>query len=589
MLRKWMTIENLLYGLAFLLALGLRTYNLGAAPLSEFEAGWALQALQIESGQLAEIGPQPAYSLLTAGIFFLLGDRDGLARLLPALAGSVLVLMPLLFRQFISGSERLRTAGVLLAFGLALDPGLAALSRLAGGPIMAVTFSLLALAFITRRRPILGGIFLGLALLSGVAVIQGALGLFIVWAVSKLFKKIGLLEPVRPYSEDGDTQINLQGQLRQGLIALVGTLVLVGSLFFIVPQGLGSFASTLPAYLAGWWTASGVPALRLPAALLAYELLMLLFAILSAGRGWIGAAEERRSYMLARWLSLWTLVALALAMLYPGRQVGDLAWALVPLWGLAALEMARYMPARQEKNVLRVACLQGVAIFFLLILSWLNLLGMARFQTNAPAYWFVIGGALLMGIVVTLLVAAGWSFTAARLGLAWGMGAALLLMMLAAGWSASQARHNAAEELWSHLPGPGQAKELLSTLDDLSEWHTGFQENLDIAVVSDSAALRWVLRSYPQARFVSSLAAVESPAVIITVKDQETPSQVSSYRGQDFDWWIYPGWQTVLPPNYLSWLAYREAPLTRQQVVLWARTDLFPGGVLSLDEELPAP
>ena len=43
--------ESTFYGLAFLLAIGLRLYQLGAAPLSEAEAGWALQALGLAHGQ----------------------------------------------------------------------------------------------------------------------------------------------------------------------------------------------------------------------------------------------------------------------------------------------------------------------------------------------------------------------------------------------------------------------------------------------------------------------------------------------------------------------------------------------------------
>ena len=45
-------LEHLLLLLAFGLALFLRIFRLGATPLNDLEAGWALQALQLAHGSL---------------------------------------------------------------------------------------------------------------------------------------------------------------------------------------------------------------------------------------------------------------------------------------------------------------------------------------------------------------------------------------------------------------------------------------------------------------------------------------------------------------------------------------------------------
>ena len=58
--------EGWLYGLAFLIALGLRLVQLGTAPLTNSEANFALQALHIANGTRPLLGPQPAYILLTS-------------------------------------------------------------------------------------------------------------------------------------------------------------------------------------------------------------------------------------------------------------------------------------------------------------------------------------------------------------------------------------------------------------------------------------------------------------------------------------------------------------------------------------------
>jgi hypothetical protein len=89
------------------------------------------------------------------------------------------------------------------------------------------------------------------------------------------------------------------------------------------------------------------------------------------------------------------------------------------------------------------------------------------------------------------------------------------------------------------------------------------------------------LRHFPNARFATSLSSTDSPPIVITLKDKELPSLTENYRGQDFIWRQYPGWQGVYPPNFINWLAFRQTPLSQEQIILWARTDAFPGGTLN--------
>src|SRR5512135_1605242 len=132
--------ETLLYLLALVLGLALRLIALGSLPLTDNEARWALQALGVAQGARPVLGSQSAYTLLTAVFFIIYGGASNfLARLVPALAGSALVLAPALFR------DRLKPRpAVILSFCLAFEPGLVALSRQAGSSILAVAFLLLA-------------------------------------------------------------------------------------------------------------------------------------------------------------------------------------------------------------------------------------------------------------------------------------------------------------------------------------------------------------------------------------------------------------------------------------------------------------
>ncbi len=141
--------QTVLYIIVFLLALAVRLIRLGTWTLTDVEAQWALQALGVAQGAHPTLGSNPAYVLLTTIVFFFYGGGTNFwARFVPALAGSFIVFVPFLFR------ERLKPRpSLILAFFLAFDPGLVALSRQAGSSILAVTFVLFAWGFWQRKRP----------------------------------------------------------------------------------------------------------------------------------------------------------------------------------------------------------------------------------------------------------------------------------------------------------------------------------------------------------------------------------------------------------------------------------------------------
>lgn len=578
-MKRTLTTEHYLYLLAFLIGLFLRFYRLGLPALNESEAAWALQALGVANGSAAGIGSQPGYVMLTGLLFWLMGSTNFLARFVPALAGSLMIFLPYLFRPIYEDSDWLRKAGVVMAFGLAIDPGLVALSRQTGSPILAVTCLLFTLGLLVSRQWVLAGVFGGLALLSGPAVVAGLLGLILTWALLQLFIKIGLL--VEGQITWFDMQ-ELRSAWRWILLALGVTVLVAGLWFLRVPQGLGALAQTIPDYLNGWLTPGEVPALRLPAALVIYQILALSFGLVAAVRGWLAARSGLRGAYLSQLLSLWALVSLLLSVIYPARQVGDLAWTLIPLLALAALEISRHLPAREDQTTRLVSLGLAGLILLLVIISWLNLLTLVRLNGNSILYGAVIAGALLMAGVAALLVAIGWSYPAARMGFAWGIIFGLGLGLISATIGVSQVRPNDVRELWSTSPAAGQMPELADTLSALSDWETGFNDQIDIVVTADSSILRWALRNDPYVTFASSPESAASPAVVITWKDQESPTLAEIYRGQDLILQWYPGWQGVLPSPLLPWLTFRQAPMAQLQIVLWARADVFPGGSLDL-------
>ncbi len=569
--------EFALYWLAFLLALGLRLYQLGVGALSEAEAGWALQALGLSRGGAGSLGPQPLYIIFTSLLFSLIKDSNFLARFLPALLGSLIIWLPLCFKRRMGDSSWLHRAGVVMAFGLALDPGLVSLSRQAGSLMTALAITLFVLASLFNRRMVLAGICGGLALLSGLAFLQGVLILGISWGLYSLVSRLVESEP-EENSDGSPPEAIPAASIRVGVVAFLLTLLFAGTLFLRHPQGLGALADTIPAYLQSWVTASGIPILRLPASLLVYQLIVVIFAVAAGLRAWLGHWEDQQARLLLMGFSIWAVVAIILPFLNVGRQVGDLAWALIPMWALASAEISRAFLAEEDTNTRLIGAGLALLLCIFIVISWFNLLAIGRYPGEVRIYWAIIIGALLLGLVAVILVLVGWSAEGAKLGVVWSLCLLLGLFLLANAWGMAIVRQNGAQEMWSAAPTAGQADHFLTTLSDLSSWNTGLRNQLEVVALADSSALKWVLRNFPNARFETALSATESPPVVVTLKGSEEPSLAQKYRGQDFVWRLYPGWQGVFPPEFINWLAFRKAPLSEEQIILWARSDIFPGG-----------
>jgi hypothetical protein len=581
--------ESVLYVSAFILAFALRFIRLGALPLSDGEAEWALQAFNVAQGMRPLLGPQPIYILPTSLLFFLFGASNFLARFIPTLAGSALVLFPYLFRQ------RLRAVpSLLLAFFLALDPGLVSLSRQAGSLIPALTFLLLAWAFWWRARPRTAGIFAGLALLSGPALWAGLFGLGLAWVLRRTMdgrtaRSAEQLEVAEPSAEIDAGQGAVSGRresLKTGLVFAGATILLGGTLFLLSPGGLSAWLNALPVYLSGWARPSGVPVGRLLYTLLAYQPLAVLFGLVAVVRGWW---QRRKRYIR---LSLWLLTALLVAVFYPARQVGDLAWMLIPLWALAALELSNHTRIFLEER--REVAGMAILVFILLSFAWLDYTGIAldplnpaNLTSNAlqvggtvlfgnlpPTRYVLLISVLLLLAVSVLMVAMGWSARTARLGSVWGLVIALGIYSLGMAWGATGLRTPDGWELWWPDKRPMQADLLLATVNEQSEWSTGDALSQDVTLLEiHSPALEWLLRERTLHK-VSTLDLQNAPAIVISTQS-EAISLPIAYRGQDFSWRREPYWDITGIYEWIKWSVFRDLPYNAESVIVWVRNDLF--------------
>lgn len=561
--------QGLLY-LAFMLALVLRLINLGAQPLTDLEAKWALQALEIARGSKPLLGAQPAYLLLTAVNFFIFGASNFMARFWPALAGAGLILVPAAFQMQLG-----RKAAIILAFALALDPGMLALSRMAGSQMMAVGFMALCLAAWKSRSYKLAGFMGGVALLCGPSAWFGALGLGFTWAILNYAGGRSRVDNTTQADEDPGNVIpplplHVENPLKTTLTWGAGTLLLVGTLLFLVPNGLSAWAGSIAEFIRGWWTASTVPLWVLLVALLVYVPLALIFGLIGMVRGLLKA--DRTSTQLG----LMSGIFLLLALIYPAHQTRDLVWMLVPVWSLAAIELSRHLDfcsARKWENALAT----GVTFAFM-VFVWLDLISIPSAYTN-PAILqsriILMLGALLLLIFSMFLVAAVWDEKIAQQGIVWGCAIALLLYTVSTGFNAAGLRLPFSAELWQPTPQFVQADLLTKTTDELSEWSRGHIRILTITIPSDlnSPALLWLLRDW-HVEQVDALALDASPDLVILPQGVEI-KLASAYRGQDFILRKTPVWDDLPLDGWLRWIAFRKIPEQAEFLVLWARDDLF--------------
>lgn len=586
MKRSSLTIEHALYALMFLLATFLRLYHLGSAPLTDDEASLALQALRIghaeQAGEEFSLTSQPAYVLTTALFFFLLPTSDFMARITSAVCGVLMLSLPFLIRKQLG-----RRKALLITLGMAIDPGLVATSRFAAGPIPAMCFSLLALVLWQKRKPTWAGVSAGLASLFGMPFVHGVIILAATWLILYTRQKAST-----PTSHSGENTAYegeqlfpsslKNGALRQFAIFTMGTILLGSTGFLRFPEGLPAWLNTWIAYIQGWFNPSPTPALRPLVALIFYQPLTLLLATIGLLRRLEGGGKQTEPMpLLHRIAYWWTTIGIGLTWLYPGREVMDITWVSLPLWILACDEIELLWPSK----ITPVAWVQGFLTILLMALLWQTLISPIQTMVIERISWELVHMAVLLGILslitlIATLVSLSYSWELSRTGLSLGVGGFLVLYTISAMWGASQKRMNQPQELWTPPPATGQVELLLGTLYDLSKWNHGTKTDLEVMYTISSPALTWYLRDFSKASYVNHLTEKQQPEVVITSQESEAPLLAATYRGQDFVWWIHPGWSHVLPPDMIRWLAFREAPLFEEEIILWARSDLFPGGVL---------
>lgn len=606
---SWLTVEVALYILIGAMAAGLRFYALGARPLGESEATQALAAWRFLGFEIGDLGFDVGYSpLLFLGnvfCFFLLGASEAMARLVPALSGMALAVLPCLLRQ------RLGRHGALVAsILLALSPSTLFFSRHLGGEIVVAACVLAVLVgffgYLDSKQPKYAYLTAGaLALsLSTAPLIYTFILIF-----GTFLLLLGLVDRLADVDMGWSmvlaawqTAKEEKDLLKNSALVLAVVLVLVCTAFLLNFAGLPAALDFLPTWLAQLGPQPGSrPWYYYFQLLVLYEPLILVLGLIGLVYHYL-----RQRDILTTLLLYWTVAAAVIYALAGQKSPGNVLLLVLPLTLLASLLLGRFWDQLAQATALRAqpeglcpvlskACpeprrrVEGLgtkpqdeawgaeglfAAISLPVVVFLAIQLAGYASTGQILYLYM---ALVAFVILPSLAALCWMWLGQGPALRCvGIILLLVLALLTVSLSVGLNYHRAVdprEPMVAEATPPGVV-DLVTTLERVSSHQEGDPHTIAITVEEATGpVLAWHLRDFGNARFVEqSSPSIETP-VVITPAEEEEPTLGGSYVGQRFA--LQATWnpQGLTWPERVRWLLYRGAPtpVKSRDVVLWVR------------------
>ena len=549
---------------ALIIGLAFRLIRLGFLALSNMEAESALQALAIARGGETVFGDHIAYAGLTGIHFFLFSPTNFLARFWPAIFSALVILVPFVFRKTI-GLWPATIASVMLAF----SPEMVGLSRIIGSPMLALVFLLLAVGLWIQRKPILAGMCLGLGLMSGPGFWVGALIIGVSYLLSDRLFGVRAVFSEQIETEQKPFWIRF-------VLSFTVTLLVVGTGFFMAPAGLSGVFSGLYTFFIGFGQVDSKPFGIIAFALLAYGSGAFIFGLWGGIRGILIRSR------LDRFLFIWAAFGLVFIMLYPRGGPADLIWVTFPLWILAArVLVSAWQTPESSRLIVGITTVLVVVIFAFMSLALRTLVNPNLLQSQQINYFIALVGGVVLVVAIVMLVSYGWSEGIARAGFLLGLALVFSAMMISISVNSSGLGSEVPYELWYPDEAVLLPEWLQVTIDRTLVWNARRSEPVETAVTGiDTPGLRWALRQFEPVDFVPFVPPQLDPGIIITPVDA-IPEISQAYQGQSLVWTRSVPWRDLSPSQYLTWLVTRDVPTIPQEVILWVRTDLMPGGQIT--------
>jgi uncharacterized protein (TIGR03663 family) len=558
----WLTLERALYALFLLAAAGTRLGDLGRWPLSEAEAGTALDAwhfLQGAGGSVLGHSPLVFHGDLIA--FALFGSGDAQARLMTALAGVALVGLPYSLRPVLGRFGALMTGLFLLT-----SPTFLYFSRRGTSEVVAAACALAFLGGVVQLRErggwgalILATIALGLGLASGPAFYTHLFlwGLFVAAVLA-----------IRRRSENGSRFRPDRDMVRQAVLVVAATFGLASTAFLADWSGLQAAVALPGAWL---WrivpAPSGYPWSFYVSRLALYEPLALVLA--AAGAVYL---IRRRDLWMALGL-FWFVGALVLySTLGRVRPTADMVAIALPLILLAGMTAGRLLDdvvdhAAWEIEGAYLLLMSPVAAFAVLNLQAYANTGIDRHMLLA------VSGVAVMLVLFSLVGFWGGAGALVRSG-----GCALIVLLTAGqirgAWNLSLERaDNPAEPMVAVATSP-DVRRIPETIATFSNERLRRRDAVSVGYQADlGPVIAWYLREFKDVRAISGAGEPGLPAVVLLPFSEESPPLGEEYIGQRFRLWRRWHRAELRGSQRMRWLLYRDVTsgYTNGDVILYVR------------------
>jgi len=496
-------------------------------------------------------------SVLIKTTYLVFGQTQLGARLWPALAGSILVTIPLYLKEMLG-----KKLSLILGLLLAIEPFLLANSLQVGSNIFAIlglTIFLAALVKVDKPLTMIGALIL---LLSG----RGLFPSLVLITILYLFhRNIHALYRIR--FEKADIK-NIGYSSR---IQLAGAVFIAALVVSLLKIDLSSLLATISAY----FPQTINPYFRhatnkgLPVVLLSYAPLIISIFVIFCFR----YLTRTKTFVM---ILLIAVIALSLwIIIMPDKNYLDLVWVTLPMLIGCAYYLSELLV--QENNP------SGLVMFLISIILIISLFGSFSQFIYQGRYGLSQGNSLItMVIIIFLLIFFYFAF------LAFGSdtqflrvtGLSLLVvvsvMQISFSFRAAGFTRNVSHELL--LSGAiADADIVMRTVEIRSIARQSVDNNVQIGVEAGlSPQLGWILKNENVYLFPSGASGPLSLDIVLT---KENTIQINrKYVGQSMTADVYPKWietpiSSLFDYDYWSWLFFRNSNIVKATHHIWYAMD----------------
>ena len=534
-------------------AIIVRIINLGKMPFLADDASLAADALAYAQFEEPELAALSAYTGLTGTLFYIFGHSAVLARLLPVIAGSSLVVAAFL----ITKRYNLRVA-IVFALALALDPFMVSMSRQIFSPLIALAGIVWTFLFIQRKKYILAGFFASIAFLGGYYFWVFLIAIVLIWVIGKQLK----IEQFADYSSVIKDKKNLIPFLGSFTISLI----LVSTGFLLRPAGLGYIASGVIAFIRLFGQRYELPICHNLYIILTFALLPLVGSIIYLSKKFPDEDKKRKLF-----IGLIGFVGLILSVLFSRKDMGCAILIIIPLWFMTAKWLADLRIEMKDKTPIKV----GSFFLYIVLMVYIgtNVKRLFEFGIGDPIT-LQIGLATIAGVLLVLIL---FWLSSLTLGIKMSLPIfTIALVLILSGVMASKTFNSldkcTMQNQLSLNSGPvvlGNIKQV-QAIEPFQDYGRINYSEATVKVEDIEYDLRWHLREFVTEENY------KAPDFIIT-SDAMTPNYDEPYRGTRIELSKSIPWRSIDFHNYLFNIV-KTTPIWNTEIAyLWAKTKLFTG------------